>query len=151
MLGYIGIPLDETLDDRGFFRTGDGGYLDEQGRLVWQGRLSDIIKTGGANVSPVEIDNVIRTMPGVKAVQTVGVPHETLGELVVACIVPHDDAQLDEATVRGFVRKQLASYKVPRKVLFFGEEELKLTGNAKIKASDVRKIATELLAAGSRK
>ena len=56
MLGYLGIPLDETLDDEGYFRTGDGGYVDEAGRLFWEGRLNDIIKTGGANVSPVEID-----------------------------------------------------------------------------------------------
>ena len=145
MLGYIGIPTDETLDDRGFFRTGDGGYLDEQGRLVWQGRLNDIIKTGGANVSPVEIDNIIKTMPGVKATQTVGVPDEMLGELVVACIVPQDGVQLDAAAVCSFVKLQLASYKVPRRVLFFSEGEFTVTGNAKIKAGDVRKLAMERL------
>ncbi len=59
MLGYIGTPLDETLDAEGFFRTGDGGYLDEVGRLFWEGRLTDIIKTGGANVSPLEVDEVL--------------------------------------------------------------------------------------------
>jgi fatty-acyl-CoA synthase len=149
MLGYVGVPMDETLDELGFFRTGDGGYFDEQGRLVWLGRLNDIIKTGGANVSPVEIDNLIKTLPGVKATQTVGVPHETLGELVVACIVPHDDAQLDEAAVREFVKQQLASYKVPRRVLFFTQADLDLTGNAKIKASEVRKIAAQRLAQGT--
>ena len=88
MLGYIGIPLDETLDEEGFFRTGDGGYIDERGRLFWEGRLNDIIKTGGANVSPVEVDGVLADHPGVKVSQTVGVPHETLGEMVVACVVP---------------------------------------------------------------
>ncbi|MGB8363001.1 MAG: class I adenylate-forming enzyme family protein [Rhizomicrobium sp.] len=147
MLGYLGIPLDETLDDEGFFRTGDGGYFDEKGRLVWEGRLNDIIKTGGANVSPVEIDNIIKTIPGVKATQTVGVPDEMLGELVVGCIVPHDGVRLDEATIRNFVKEHLASYKVPRRVLFFTEDELNLTGNAKIKASDMRKLATARLAA----
>lgn len=100
MLGYIGIPLDETLDAEGFLRTGDGGYLDERGRLFWEGRLSDIIKTGGANVSPVEIDEILKTFPGVKAVQTVGVPHDTLGELVVSCVVPHEDAALEEGAWR---------------------------------------------------
>jgi acyl-CoA synthetase (AMP-forming)/AMP-acid ligase II len=149
MLGYIGVPMDETLDALGFFHTGDGGYFDEQGRLVWLGRLNDIIKTGGANVSPVEIDNLIKTLPGVKATQTVGVPHETLGELVVACIVPHDDAQLDEVTVREFVKQQLASYKVPRRVLFFTQADLDLTGSAKIKASEIRKIAAQRLALGT--
>src|SRR3990167_1445558 len=84
MLGYIGIPLDEILDADGFFRTGDGGYFDAQGRLHWEGRLNDIINTGGANVSPVEIDTVIAQCPGVKITKTVGVPDELLGELVVA-------------------------------------------------------------------
>jgi fatty-acyl-CoA synthase len=65
MLGYLGIPLDETLDEDGYFRTGDGGYVDAEGRLFWEGRLNDIIKTGGANVSPVEIDAVIQDCPGV--------------------------------------------------------------------------------------
>lgn len=56
MLGYLGTDPAETFDKDGFFYTGDGGFLDEQGRLQWEGRLSEIIKTGGANVSPVEID-----------------------------------------------------------------------------------------------
>jgi fatty-acyl-CoA synthase len=147
MLGYLGIPLDETLDDEGYFRTGDGGYVDEAGRLFWEGRLNDIIKTGGANVSPVEIDSVVKDCPGVKVTQTVGVPHESLGELVVTCIVPHEGAALDEAAVRNFVRNKLASYKVPRRVLFFGESDLQLTGSAKVKTVDLRNLAAKTLAA----
>ena len=147
MLGYIGTPLDETLDDQGFFRTGDGGWFDEIGRLHWEGRLNDIIKTGGANVSPVEIDAVLKTCPGVKVTQTVGVPHETLGELVVACIVPHEGATLDEKGVQGFAKESLASYKVPRRVLFFGEDELELTGSAKIKTADLKALVVKRLEA----
>ncbi|GAA0336378.1 FadD3 family acyl-CoA ligase [Sphingomonas oligophenolica] len=145
MLGYLGIPLDETLDDQGYFRTGDGGYLDAAGRLVWEGRLNDIIKTGGANVSPVEIDSVIQACPGVKIAQTVGIPHDTLGELVVTCIVPHAGASLDEAMVRSFAREKLASYKVPRRVLFFAESDLRLTGSAKVKTAELRRLIAERL------
>jgi fatty-acyl-CoA synthase len=145
MLGYVGIPLDETLDDTGFFRTGDGGYFDDAGRLFWEGRLNDIIKTGGANVSPIEIDTILKTCPGVKMTQTVGVPHETLGELVVACIVPHARAPLDEDAVRAFARQSLASYKVPRRVLFFNEDELELTGTAKIKTADLKALVIKRL------
>jgi fatty-acyl-CoA synthase len=75
----------------------------------------------------------------------VGVPDEMLGELVVACIVLQDGAQLDAAAVCSFVKQQLASYKVPRRVLFFSEGEFTVTGNAKIKARDVRKLAVERL------
>jgi fatty-acyl-CoA synthase len=149
MLGYLGTPSDETLDKEGFFRTGDGGYIDERGHLVWEGRLNDIIKTGGANVSPVEVDRVIADHPGVRLSQTVGVPHETLGEMVVACVVSHDGAELDERAIREFVRARLASYKTPRRVLFVGEEELSLTGSAKVKAKDLRELAAKRLGPGA--
>ena len=147
MLGYLGIPLDQSLDEDGFLRCGDGGYIDAQGRLYWEGRLNDIVKTGGANVSPLEIDAVIRECPGVKLSQTVGVPDELLGEMVVGCIVPHAGTSLDEDTIRSFARAKLASYKVPRRVLFFAEDELKTTGSAKVKTAELRKLASERLAA----
>ena len=155
MLGYLGIPLDETLDDEGFLRTGDGGWVDHapEGpgagtpRLFWQGRLNDIIKTGGANVSPLEVDACLRECPGIKLVQTVGVPHDTLGELVVACVVPCEGGALSEDDVRRFARQTLASYKVPRRVLFFAEDDLKTTGSAKIKTADLRVLVGKRLEA----
>ncbi|MDE2405274.1 MAG: AMP-binding protein [Sphingomonadales bacterium] len=147
MLGYLGIPLDQSLDEDGFLRTSDGGYIDAEGRLVWEGRLNDIIKTGGANVSPLEIDEVIRACPGVKVSQTVGVPDDLLGELVVACIVPHEGAVLSEDDIKAHAKQKLASYKVPRRVLFVAEDDLKTTGSAKIKTADLRKLAADLLKA----
>jgi acyl-CoA synthetase (AMP-forming)/AMP-acid ligase II len=151
MLGYVGIPLDETLDEDGFFRTGDGGWVDiaanGTGRLFWKGRLNDIIKTGGANVSPIEVDTCLLTCPGVKRSQTVGVPHETLGELVVGCIIPHDGETLTEEGVKAFAKTHLASFKVPRRVLFFTEDDLKTTGTDKIKTSDLRALVAKRLEA----
>jgi acyl-CoA synthetase (AMP-forming)/AMP-acid ligase II len=147
MLGYIGVPIDETLDAEGYFRTGDGGFIDAQDRLVWEGRLNDIVKTGGANVSPVEVDAVLAACPGVRISRSVGVPHETLGELLVACIVPYEGATLDEDTVRAFAKERLASYKVPRRVLFVTEEDFSLTGSAKVKTSVLRELAAKRLAA----
>lgn len=145
MLGYVGIPLDESLDEDGFLRTADGGYIDEQGRLFWEGRLNDIIKTGGANVSPLEIDEVIRAHPEVKISQTVGVPDDLLGELVVTCIVPVEGASPAAATIRDYAKERLASYKLPRRILFVEESDLKTTGSAKIKTADLRTLATERL------
>jgi fatty-acyl-CoA synthase len=148
MLGYIGTPLAETLDAEGYFHTGDGGYIDESGRLFWEGRLSDIIKTGGANVSPREIDSILLTYPGIKLSRTVGVPHDTLGEMVVACLVPHEGAQLEETLIRDFLKARLASYKVPRRLLFFEEQEIAMTGSDKVKADALVRRATEKLARG---
>ncbi len=145
MMGYLGMPLADSLDDQGFFRTGDGGYVDDANRLYWEGRLNDIIKTGGANVSPVEVDGILKNCPGVKVAQTVGVPHDTLGELVVACVVLHNGATLDETGLQAFAKEQLASFKVPRRVLFFNDDEIELTGTAKIKTADLRVLAAKRL------
>jgi fatty-acyl-CoA synthase len=146
MMGYIGKPLDETLDDEGFFHTGDGGYVDAAGRLFWEGRLNDIIKTGGANVSPLEIDEALGKYPGVRQAQTVGVPHDTLGEMVVACVMPQAGAVLDEAAVTEHLRQRLASYKTPRRILFFAEDEWPVTGSGKVKAQTLRDLAARRLA-----
>jgi fatty-acyl-CoA synthase len=146
MLGYVGVASEDTFDEEGFFRTGDGGFIDEQGRLHWQGRINDIIKTGGANVSPLEINAVIQQCPGVKIVATVGVPHDTLGEIVVACVVPEDGAKIDEASVRAFAAQQLSSYKLPRRVLLLQESDLAVTSSNKIKTADLRVLAAQRLA-----
>ena len=147
MFGYLRVALEDTFDEEGFFRTGDGGFVDDQGRLHWQGRLNDIIKTGGANVSPLEIDAVLAECPGVKIAATVGVPHDTLGEIVVACVVANAGAAVDESQVRAFVSKRLSSYKVPRRVLFIEESELTLTGSNKVKTAPLRELAARRLAA----
>jgi fatty-acyl-CoA synthase len=143
MLGYLRVAVEDTFDEEGFFRTGDSGFIDDQGRLHWLGRLNDIIKTGGANVSPLEIDAVLVECPGVKIAATVGVPHETLGEMVVTCVVPEAGATLDENHVRAFVSKRLSSYKVPRRVLFLAESDLTLTGSNKVKTAPLRELAAQ--------
>lgn len=141
MIGYIGKAPEDTLDEEGFYRTGDGGYIDEVGRLYWEGRLTDIIKTGGANVSPLEIDAVLALCPGVKRAQTVGVPHDTLGEMVVGCVVPHEGASLEESAIRSWLKERLASFKVPRRVLILREDEVEVTGNGKVKTAELRALA----------
>ena len=75
-----------------------------------------------------------------------GVPHATLGEIVVSCVVPEEARALAEADVIAFLKARLASYKVPRKVLFVTEEELNLTGTAKIKPAEARALAARKLA-----
>jgi acyl-CoA synthetase (AMP-forming)/AMP-acid ligase II len=145
MLGYLGKPLDETLDDEGFYHTGDGGYLDAEGRLFWEGRLNDIIKTGGANVSPLEIDEVLAAYPGVRQAQTVGAPHATLDEMVVSCVLPQAGARLDEGEITAHLKTRLASFKVPRRILVFGEADWPVTGNGKVKAQALRDLAVQRL------
>ncbi len=147
MLGYIGKAVEDCFDDEGYYRTGDGGYVDDIGRLYWEGRLTEIIKTGGANISPLEIDAVLALYPGVRRGQTVGIPHDTLGEMAVACVVAHEGVQLDEAAIRAFLKEKLASFKVPRRVLFLNEEEMAVTGNGKVKSVELRDFAAKRIAA----
>jgi fatty-acyl-CoA synthase len=145
MAGYLGKASEECFDEHGFYHTGDGGYIDEMGRFFWSGRLTDMIKTGGANVAPLEVDEVIVRIPGVKRTQTVGVPDKLLGEMVVSCVVPVDGAVLSEAEIQAFVKQDVASFKVPRRVLFFTDADYALTGNEKIKTADLREMAVKRL------
>jgi acyl-coenzyme A synthetase/AMP-(fatty) acid ligase len=93
----------------------------------------------------MEVDEVIAKFPGVKRSQSVGVPDELLGEMVVSCVVPADGVELSEADIVAFVKKEVASFKVPRRVLFFTDAEYALTGNEKIKTSDLRALAVKRL------
>jgi acyl-CoA synthetase (AMP-forming)/AMP-acid ligase II len=146
MLGYIGVPGDQALDEAGFYRAGDGGYLDARGRLIFQGRINDIIKTGGANVSPVEVDWALASCPGIKVCKTTGVPHDTLGEMVVTLVARAPGHPLSGDDVIAFLKAKLASYKVPRRVIFVSEEDLNLTGTAKIKPAEARDLAARKMA-----
>jgi len=143
--GYVHALPEDLFDREGFIHTADAGYLTAAGLLYWKGRLGDMIKTGGANVSPAEVDAALLEHPGVLSVFSVGVPHATLGEIVVSCVVPREGHSLEEEPLRAFARQTLASFKVPRKVLFFTEEELPMTGSNKIRRSELRGIAAARL------
>lgn len=145
MLGYIDKAPEQTFDEEGYFHTGDGGHVDAQGRLFWAGRMNSMIKTAGANVSPEEVDAALATCPGVKRAQTVGLPHDTLGEMVVSCIVRLEGSTLQEQAIVTHLKGQLASFKIPRAILFFEEAELPLTANEKIKVEQVRQLAEQRL------
>jgi fatty-acyl-CoA synthase len=147
MRGYYKLDPEGSFDADGWLRTGDGGSLDEAGQLHWTGRLSTLIKTGGANVSPLEIEGALRSYPGLRAALAVGVPHPDLGEAVVLCALPADGAEPDPEEIRGFLRQHLAPYKVPRRVLFFRPDELSYTGNQKIQVGPLREAALARLAA----
>ncbi len=145
MRGYYKVLPEHYLDASGYFHTQDGGSIDEQGHLHWTGRLSNLIKTGGANVSPVEIEKALESFPDLKVGLAVGVPHATLGEALVLCAVAREGAQVGEDAVRAHLRDKLAAYKVPRRVLFFRADELSYTGNQKIQLGPLREAALKWL------
>jgi acyl-CoA synthetase (AMP-forming)/AMP-acid ligase II/acyl carrier protein len=100
----------------GWFRTGDLGYLDENGYLFLKGRLKEIINRGGEKIYPIEVDEVLMELPGIVQAITFGVPHPTLGEDVAAAVVLKEGTQLEEQTIRRFLFERLADFKVPSQV-----------------------------------
>jgi fatty-acyl-CoA synthase len=145
MLGYLRIPPSETFTPEGFFRTGDLGYLDEDGYLHFGSRLKDVIKTAGVNVAAVEVEEAIARMDGVKAVHVVGVPDAVRGENVAAFVVPMPGATVDPDAVTAFCKGTLASYKVPRHVFVVDDAAIPRTGTGKIAKPALREKATALL------
>jgi acyl-CoA synthetase (AMP-forming)/AMP-acid ligase II len=118
MLGYWQRP-DATLQALvgGELRTGDVGYLDDDGFLHVRDRLSLLIIRGGANVYPAEVERVFAEYPGVAASAVVGVADERLGERVMALVEPSPGAELDLDALRAHLADNLARYKVPERIV----------------------------------
>lgn len=147
MLGYVGRDPSSFIDADGFFRTGDVGFVDVDGIVHYTGRRTEMIKTGGANVSPAEIEVALRALSPVKLSRVLGVPDDRLGELVVACIVCQDGATASVDEVQAFLRSRVAPYKVPKRVLFLRPEEMPMTvGDTKVRDDALRALVLERLA-----
>jgi fatty-acyl-CoA synthase len=117
--GYTGGGSKQTVD--GLMSTGDVGHLDEGGRLFVDGRDDDMIVSGGENVFPREIDELLVSHDGIDEAAVVGIPDPDFGARLRAYVVRSSGSSLDEDGVKGFVKQNLARYKVPREVVFIDE------------------------------
>jgi malonyl-CoA/methylmalonyl-CoA synthetase len=109
----------EAFDAGGWFRTGDLGSLDDRGYLRIEGRSKELIITGGFNVHPREVEELLLEHPEVAEVAVVGTPSEEWGEVVTAVVVPADPADPpEEGELLGFAAERLASFKQPRLVRY---------------------------------
>jgi fatty-acyl-CoA synthase len=135
MRGYYKVEPESTFDADGYYHSQDGGHLDADGFLYWTGRLSNLIKTGGANVSPLEIEEALQSYPNMRIGIPFGAPHPSLGEVIVLCAVAMQGQSLDEVQIQAFLKAKLAAYKLPRKILLFTENDLSFTGTQKVQAS----------------
>jgi fatty-acyl-CoA synthase len=130
MKGYHEQP-DATaaaIDADGWFHTGDAGELRADGNVRYMTRYKDMLKVGGENVSPAEIESLLAAIPGVLAVAVVGERHERLAEVPVAFIVAAAGAPVDTESVRAHCRGRIASYKIPARVITVGALPLTPTG-----------------------
>jgi long-chain acyl-CoA synthetase len=106
----------DTLDEKGFFRTGDVGKLDEDGYLFITDRAKDMIVSGGVNIYPAEIEAAIIRHPAVQDVAVIGIPDDEFGEQVKAFVELKPSQMADEAGILAHCRETLASYKRPRSI-----------------------------------
>ncbi|MDR1790792.1 MAG: AMP-binding protein [Propionibacteriaceae bacterium] len=121
--GYWNNPAEteRTLLPGGWLRTGDLVEEDADGFVTLVDRVKELIITGGFNVSPSEVEGVLRSHPDIVDAAVVGLPLESGGEKVTAAVVLRDGATLDEAALRAFCRERLAGYKVPRQIVALPE------------------------------
>jgi acyl-CoA synthetase (AMP-forming)/AMP-acid ligase II len=131
MLGYW---RDEEMTREavvdGWLHTGDLAHRDEEGFLYIDGRLVEMIKVGSFRVSPLEVEEVLATLPGIAEMAVASTPDPLLGQAIKAVLVLREGATLDERQVKAHCRERLASYKVPKVVEF--AEELPRTSSGKI-------------------
>jgi acyl-CoA synthetase (AMP-forming)/AMP-acid ligase II len=124
--GYSGGGSKDTVD--GLMNTGDLGHLDDEGRLFIDGREDDMIVSGGENVFPAEVEDVLARHDGVEDVAVIGVEDEDFGQRLRAYVVAGHGAQLSEDELKADVKQNLARYKVPRDVVFVDEVPRNPTG-----------------------
>jgi acyl-CoA synthetase (AMP-forming)/AMP-acid ligase II len=126
--GYHRDPeLTAHITEGGWLHSGDLGTIDGAGLVTYMSRLKDMLKVGGENVSPAEIESHLSTHPAVKLVQVVGAPDERLGEVPVAFIEPAPGGSLTEQEAIDYCRGAVASFKVPRHVRFVTEWPMSAT------------------------
>lgn len=131
----------KALDGEGWLHTGDLAEMDARGRLRIVGRLKDMIKTGGENVSPEEVEDVLTGHADVERAAVVGAPDERWGELVVAFVVPSNASPPDIEALDAYCRQRLAPFKVPRR--WHVVAELPMTASAKVRRAELRQRAAQ--------
>jgi len=122
----------EAFDRDGYFLTGDLGSIEPDGRIRFRGRLKEMIKTGGVNVAPLEVEQILLQHPDVVQAYVVGVPDQAKGEIVGAVVELRVGAATDVASIITFCRERLASYKVPIRLTCRTAAQLPRTPTGKI-------------------
>ncbi|MEB3421569.1 AMP-binding protein [Salipiger marinus] len=149
MKGYYDMPdkTAETLSSDGWLATGDLGRRGADGRLEFVGRLKNIVRVGGENVSPEEVEDRLHRHPAIKQAQVVGVPDNRLVEVCAAFVILNEGAALDPAALIDWSKGVMAGFKVPRHVwIVEGFEEIGMTASSKIQKTKLADHARSLLA-----
>jgi acyl-CoA synthetase (AMP-forming)/AMP-acid ligase II len=138
----------ESFDHDGFYHTGDAGLFTEDGLLYFKGRLGEMIKSGGANVTPSEVESLLMSFVEVKQAYVVGVADAQRGENVAAAVVLEPGTRVAAEEIRTRAKAQLAAYKVPRHLLVTAHDALPFTDSGKIDKRKLRALLEARIAAG---
>ncbi len=130
----------EAYDADRFFRTGDLGMLDEAGRLYYRGRQKEMVKSGGINIAPIEVEETLMRHPSVRTAYVIGVPDPLLDEILVAIVIAHEGHTPDPVELKRFCKQELAAYKVPAKFHLATDAELPLTTTGKVQKMHLHKL-----------
>jgi fatty-acyl-CoA synthase len=122
----------EAYDADGYFHTGDLGMLDAAGRLYYRGRLKEMVKSGGINIAPIEVEETLMRHPAVRTAYVIGVPDAQLDEVLVAIIIAKDGQAPSNDDLRKFCKQELAAYKIPALFRLTSDQELPLTTTGKV-------------------
>ena len=133
-----------TFTDDGWLKTGDMGYFRKDGLLRFVGRYKDMLKVGGENVDPLEIEGLLLQGPDVRQISVVGLPDKKLNEVPVAYVQVKEGSNVTETDIIGRCRQSMASFKVPRHVVFV--DDFPMTASGKIRKMDLRADAAERFA-----
>ncbi len=140
--GYYNDPerTAEAIDSEGWFYTGDLGVFEDDQTFRFAGRIKEMIKTGGINVTPADVEDVLQSHPAVKQAIVVGVPDPERDEIVAAMIVPKDDVTLDVDDLLRYCRHSAAAFKVPRYVEIVRLTDVPLTDTGKIHRRRIQEL-----------
>jgi acyl-CoA synthetase (AMP-forming)/AMP-acid ligase II len=130
----------EVFTSDGYYPTGDLVREDHDGYLYFVARRGDMIKTRAANVSRLEVEAALKSLPEVADAVVTGLPDEEFGELVVAAVVLESGAVASEQSLRDQLRSTLSSFKVPRRIIFAAETDIPRTTTGKIKLHELRQL-----------
>ena len=145
MQGYYKRPeaTAEAIDAEGWFHTGDVATMRDDGSIRFMGRYKDMLKVGGENVDPTEVEAFLLEHPAVNKVQVIGVPDPRLAEVACACVVVEPGRAITDSDLDAFCRGKMASFKIPRHLVIM--DDYPMTSSGKVQKYLLRQLAAEQL------
>lgn len=140
--GYYRRPRSFGFDEDGWFHTGDRGEV-EGDSIHFLGRMTEMIKTAGANVAPAEVTEAMLALDGVREVYVLPIPDAVRGEAVAAAVVLAEGTQLDAPAMRAALRKDLSPFKIPTTIAFLRSEEVPWTPTFKVRRHQLIEMILE--------